>query len=398
MVQEVKRSLPMKNRFRDQFLLDPKIHFLNHGSFGACPRPVFETLIEWQQQIERQPVEVLDRKIRSAMQTARSALAVYLNCAAEDVVYFQNPTTAVNMVMRSLSLNHGDEILSTNHEYGAMDRTWRFYAKNMGVRYINHPMEIPVTSHQAFIDTFWQGVNERTRVIFLSHITSQTALIFPVTEICRMAREAGILTIIDGAHAPGQVPVDLTAIKPDLYTGACHKWMCAPKGSAFLYADQEVQQWLEPLVVSWGYQAEQPSDSRYIDYHEWQGTRDMSAFLSVPAAIDYQRCNDWEQVRTDCHAMLIETRNRLHQLTGLPKICPDGTEWLGQMAAVPLPEMDLSHLMTRLYQEYRIEVPVYRWFGRPFLRVSIQAYNTPKDLEALEEAMAALLPQEFDRR
>jgi isopenicillin-N epimerase len=191
--------------------------------------------------------------------------------------------------------------------------------------------------------------------------------------------------------------VDLNEIAPDIYTGACHKWLCAPKGSAFLYARKEIQAWLDPLVISWGYQAERPSESQFVDYHEWQGTRDMSAFLSVPDAIRFQQENDWERVRSECHAMVIQARDRIHQITGLVKICPDGEEWLGQMAAIPLPELEVSRLKDRLYREYRVEVPVYRWEGKPFLRVSVQAYNTEEDLLALEKALTVLLHEEVMR-
>jgi len=273
----------MTANLRDLFLLNPQIYYLNHGSFGACPRPVFERYQEWQRELETQPVEFLSRRVPTLLQDAREALASYLNCPAEDLVYFPNPTTAINMVARSLDLSPGDEILTTNHEYGAMDRTWRFIAEKTGAKYINHPFPLPVSSPVDFINQFWKGVTPKTKVVFLSQITSQTALTFPVSEICARAREDGILTIIDGAHAPGQIHVDLTALGADIYTGACHKWMCAPKGAAFLYASIEIQSWLEPLVVSWGYQAEQPGESQFIDYHQWQGTRDIAAFLSVPA-------------------------------------------------------------------------------------------------------------------
>jgi isopenicillin-N epimerase len=390
----MKKIQPMTKNFKADFLLDPEIHYLNHGSFGACPQPVFDTLISWQRQIEHQPIEMLDRRFVERMKVARAALAVFLHCEGQDVVCFPNPTTAVNMVARSLDLQPGDEILATNHEYGAMDRTWRFVAQKTGAWYINRSIPLPVTTHAAFVEDFWQGVTDRTRVIFLSHISSPTALIFPVAEICRRAREAGILTVIDGAHAPGQIPVDLSEISADFYTAACHKWMCAPKGSAFLYARREVQKWLEPLVISWGYQSETPSGSQFIDYHEWQGTRDISAFLSVPAAIEYQGKNDWGQVQAHCHELVLEARNRIHQLTGLTRICPDGPQWLGQMAAIPLPELDVSRLKERLYQEYRVEVPVFRWGGSPYLRISVQAYNTIQDLLALEDALTELLPQE----
>jgi isopenicillin-N epimerase len=384
----------MANQLKPHFMLNPEIHFLNHGSFGACPRPVFQTLVEYQTLMERQPIEFLDRKIRERLAEARAGLAAYLNCQVDEIVYFPNPTTAINMVVRGLPLEAGDEILTTNHEYGAMDRTWRFMAERRGWRYLNYPVPLPVTDHAEFVEHFWQAVTDRTRVIFLSHITSQTALTFPVAEICRRARQAGILTIIDGAHAPGQVSVDLADIQPDIYTGACHKWLCAPKGSAFLYASPQAQTWMDPLVVSWGYQAETPSGSQFIDYHQWQGTRDLSAFLSVPAAIRFQAEHNWPQVRAECRALLSETRQRVNELTGLPPICPDTPEWFTQLAAVRLPELDTARLKARLYDEFKVEVPVYRWQGQPFLRISIQGYNTRTDADALVSALGVLLPQE----
>ncbi len=374
-------------------MLDPDIHYLNHGSFGACPEPVFDQMVQFQKELEWEPIDFLDKTILPRMAHARKTLAAYVNCPADDLVYFPNPTTAINMVARSLVLRPGDEILTTNHEYGAMDRTWRFIAEKHGAHYINHPIPLPVTTHEEFVETFWQGVTEKTKVIFLSHITSQTALIFPVKEICRRARQAGILTIIDGAHAPGQIPVDLADIQPDIYTGACHKWLCAPKGAAFLYASKEVQSWLEPLVVSWGYQSENPSDSQFIDYHQWQGTRDVSAFLSVPAAIQFQQDNQWQTVQYHCRELLISAREQLLEVTGLPPICPDRWDWFVQMAALRLPEVDIAKLKTWLYDQYRVEVPVYRWQGEPFLRVSIQAYNTAEDVSALVEGVAKLLKQ-----
>ncbi len=253
---------------RSSFLLDPDIHFLNHGSFGACPRPVFEEYQRWQAELERQPVAFLGRRVNDLLAESRAALAAYLGAAADELVYFPNPTTALNMVTRNLArpdcpahLRAGDEILTTDHEYGALERTWRYICRQTGARTVQQPIPLPVTTHADFVERFWTGVTERTRVIFLSHITSPTALIFPVAEICRRARAAGILTIVDGAHAPGQVALNLGEVGADIYTGACHKWLCAPKGAAFLYARPDVQPWLEPLVVSWGWKAELPGPS-----------------------------------------------------------------------------------------------------------------------------------------
>ena len=392
-------SLPSKA----DFLLDPDIHFLNHGSFGACPRPVFEAYQRWQMELERQPVEFLGRRATELLAESRAALAVYLGAANDDVIYFPNPTTAINMVARNvgrlagdhggspLRLRPGDEILTTDHEYGALDRTWRCVCAQIGARYVHRPIPLPVTTYTDFVERFWAGVTERTRIIFLSHITSPTALTFPVAEICRRARAAGILTIVDGAHAPGQVSLNLTELGADIYTGACHKWLCAPKGAAFLYARPEVQAWLEPLVVSWGWEAERPGPSRFVDWHEWQGTRDLAAYLAVPAAIAFQCEHNWDTVRRRCHRLAVATRRRIVELTDLPPICPD--TWFSQFFAARLPECDLDVLKARLYDEHRIEAPLIRWNGQSFIRVSFQAYNDEADADALAQALAHLLPE-----
>ena len=301
----------MPDSLKHHFLLDPDVVFLNHGSFGACPRPVFETYQRWQCELEQQPVAFLGRRAETLLAEARAGLADYVGAAAGDVVYFPNPTTAINAVARSLRLAPGDEILSSDHEYGAMDRTWRFVCRQTGASYVRRPIPLPVTTHQEFVETFWAGVTAATRVIFLGHITSPTALTFPVAEICRRARAAGLLTIIDGAHAPGQVPLNLRELGADIYTGACHKWLCGPKGAAFLYARPEVQGWLEPLVVSWGWESERPSGARFVDWHEWQGTRDIAAFLAAPAAIAFQAEHDWDTVRRRCRVLASQTRDRI---------------------------------------------------------------------------------------
>jgi isopenicillin-N epimerase len=241
------------------------------------------------------------------------------------------------------------------------------------------------------VEQFWAGVNERTRVIFLSHITSPTALILPVAEICRRARAAGILTVIDGAHAPGQIELDLAALGADFYTGNCHKWLCAPKGSGFLYARPEHQPLLEPLVVSWGWESLNPGASPFLDYFQWLGTDDPSAYLSVPAAIDYQRQHDWPRVRAACRRLAAETRARLQALTGLPELCPDEEQWWQQMVAAALPPCDVLALGQRLWTEFQVEVPVFEWQGQPLIRVSIQAYNQPEHVDRLLAGLQRLL-------
>lgn len=393
------------NPSKELFQLDPQVVFLNHGSFGAVPIPVFERYQSWQRELERQPVEFLGRRAADLLMEARQALGSFLNAHPDDLVFFPNPTTAINMVARNLllpphnnrefpagphRLRPGDEILTTDHEYGAMNRTWRYICRLSGAVYRVLPFALPLEEPQVMVERFWEQVNERTRLIFLSHITSPTALTFPVQEICRRARQAGILCIVDGAHAPGQVALDLEQLGADIYTGACHKWLCAPKGSAFLYARREVQPLLDPLVVSWGYESDNPSNSRFIDYHEWQGTRDLAAYLSVPAAIEFQRQHKWDQVRADCHFLSVQTRRRIEALTGLPSICSEDRFY--QMFTVRLPtSLDLDHFKFDLYDRFRVEAPIILWNNEKFMRLSFQAYNDESDANRLIESLRELL-------
>jgi isopenicillin-N epimerase len=383
------------------FLLDPNVIFLNHGSFGACPKPVFERYQHWQRELELQPVEFLGRRATDRLATARAALADYVGAKTDDLVYFPNPTTALNMAIRNVELRPGDEVLATNHEYGALDRAWMLRCKQTGACYSRHTIPLPVTNHADFVGHFWQGVTANTRVIFISQLTSATGLIFPVQEICRRARERGILTIIDGAHVPGHLPLNLPNLGCDVFAGACHKWLCAPKGSGFVYARPEVQDRLQPLIVSWGWGDEtiEPSPglgaTQFIRFHQWQGTRDLAAYLTVPAAIEFQREHGWDQVRHECHMLALETRDRLNQVTGLPPLSPElagpDQTWFGQLVAVRLPEaVNTEHLKTQLYDEFRIDVPVYEFESFKIMRVSFQGYNTQADADALVAAIGKI--------
>ncbi len=372
------------------FLLDPAVTYLNHGSFGATARPVFQEYQNWQRELERQPVEFLGRRFTSLMFAARKSLAEYVGTDADNLVFTTNATKSINIVAHSLMLGPGDEVLSTNHEYGALDRTWRYLAKEHGFKYINQPINVPLSTANAIEAELWKGVTTHTRVIFISHITSPTALIFPVEHIVRRARSEGIITIVDGAHAPGQIPLQLDALGADFYGGNLHKWLCAPKGAGFLYARPEVQHLLKPLVVSWGYEATNPSASMFIDQQEWTGTRDISAFLSVPAAIEFQKNHDWEKVRCVCHALVIETQDRICGLSSLPPLSDES--WFMQFCSIPLPvNTDLDEVKSRLYKEYRMEVPLISWNGQQLIRVSIQGYNDRKDVDKLVNALGTLL-------
>jgi isopenicillin-N epimerase len=377
---------------RQEFLLDPDVVFLNHGSFGACPRPVFERYQAWQRELEQQPVEFLGRRERGLLAEARAALADYLGCAEDDVVYVANVTTALNIVARSLPLEPGDEILTTDHEYGALERTWTFVAEHRQAQLVIRPLPVPLADPEEVVETVWAGVTARTRVLFLSHITSPTAVRLPIEPLIARAREAGIWTVIDGAHAPGQIDLDLTGLDVDFYGGNCHKWLSSPKGAGFLYVRRELQPLIEPLVVSWGWRPREPGPSVFVDAIERQATHDIAAYLSVPAAIDYQRQRDWPTVRAECHDLARMARRDLARLTGIEPLVADDPRWFAQMATLPLPACDTALLKKRLYDEFRVEIPAGVWGDTPCLRVSVQGYNTRSDIERLLEAVRELLP------
>ena len=373
---------------RNEFLLDPTITFLNHGSFGATPRPVFESYQRWQLTLEREPVEFLGRRANELLRDSRTVLAEYLGTTVDNLAFVTNATTGINTIAHSLKLLPGDEVLSTDHEYGAMDRTWRYLSKKQGFRYINYTLPIPATSKEDFIKSFWQGVTPATRVIYLSHYTSPTAIIIPVEEIVHKARQAGILTVIDGAHAPGQIPLSLDTLGADFYVGNLHKWLCAPKGAGFLYARPEVQASIEPLIVSWGFDESPQTPKNFVNIVEMNGTRDIAAFLAVADAVAFQREHNWPAIQAACHLLAAKARHDIMQLYDLPALYPDSTEWYAQMGTAPLPaDADVSTLAAQLFQDYRIEVPIVTWQGHHLVRFSLQAYNSEEDIDRLVRAL-----------
>ena len=397
---------------RDQFLLDPGLVFLNHGSFGACPREVFARYQQWQLELERNPVEFLGRRSALLLARARARLGDFVGARGDDLVFVPNATTGVNTVARSLDLQRGDEILTTDHEYGACDATWLDVCRRTGARMRRVAIPLPFEP-ETFAQRLMAEVGARTRLIFASHITSTTALVFPVAELCRRARDAGVPSFIDGAHAPGQIALDLGQVGADFYTGNCHKWMCAPKGSAFLHVRPEHQDGIEATVVSWGYVAQaadaagaggpqgkqdQPRQGgghtgfdAYTGHSalerrlQWQGTRDLAAYLSVPAAIDFQARHDWPRQRQRCHDWACETLHAVRARNGLAAAARDDA--CAQMVPIPVRCDDAEGLRTRLFERHRIEVPVTRHGDATFVRLSVQAYNTRADLEALRQAL-----------
>jgi len=376
---------------KSQFLLDNSITFLNHGSFGASPKPIFEEFQRLQLELEQEPVNFIQKKLPVYLKEAKKPLAKFIGCSEEDFFFTPNPTFAVNTIMRSLKLQSGDEILSTNHEYGAMDRTWHFYCKKSGVKYIRQEISLPIVSKQQIIEEFWKGYTANTKVIFLNQISSSTALIFPVKEICEKAQQLGLITIIDGAHVPGHIDLNIQELNPDFYTGTLHKWMLAPKGSSFLYVKKEFQADIDPLVVSWGYESLAPSESLFLDYHEYQGTNDHSAFLCTPKVIQFLEENSWKEKSKDCRKMVLENYQRFCDLVGAKPICPISEEFLGQMASIPIrteKPMDLKEL---LYSKYKIQIPIMPLNGIAYMRYSINVYNSQEDLEVLYQAITDII-------
>ena len=376
---------------KSQFLLDPNSTYLNHGSFGACPKPIFDEFQRFQRELESDPVDFITKKQQKYLKTARESLAKFVGCLAGDLFFTSNPTFAINVIMRSIKLNAGDEILATNHEYGAMDRTWNFYCKKSGAKYIRQSISLPVVSKEQVIAEFWKGYNQNTKVIFLNQMSSATALIFPVKEICDRAKELGLITIVDGAHVPGHIDLDITALNPDYYTGTLHKWMLAPKGSSFLYVKPQLQNDLDPLVVSWGYESVTPGESQFLDYHELQGTRDVSAFLCTPKVVEFLEENNWKAVSKSCKQLVFKNYQRFCDLLNTKPICPITDEFLGQMASVPVNTKKPTELKELLFSKYKIQVPVMPFNGNYYIRFSINAYNSQEDLDLLYGALEEII-------
>ena len=379
------------------FLLDESVVFLNHGSFGACPKPVFESYQKWQLKLERQPVAFLDpdRGLSGWMRDARVALAGELGTAPDNLVGVMNATYGLNIVAQSLDLKEGDEILTTDHEYAALEKTWAYVTRRTGAKIVTVTIPLPLTSEADFTNALREGMTDRTRVVFLSHITSATALVFPIENIVAEARARGIYTVIDGAHCPGHIHLNLDALGADFYSGNCHKWMMAPKGSAFLYVRPELQAMINPLVISHGWTDNNHSPAPFggtpfIDGIEMQGTRDPSAWLAVPDAIAFRAAHQWNTVAADCQRLVQDTAKRVAAWSGLPAFA--SPEFCApQMVAMPVPDCDPVFLKRRLLEDYNIEIPCFKWQAHTIARVSVQGYNTQAQMDLLVKALKAVL-------
>lgn len=391
---------------KDQYLLDPDTVFLNHGSFGACPRDVFDAFQRRQREMESNPVLFLGRRSAELLRASREALAAYVGARADDLVYVPNATTGVNIALNSWPLEPGDEVLTTDLEYGACVAAAQRRCAGAGATLRTVRVPLPLEPAR-FADTMLEAIGPRTRLILVSHVTSVTALVLPLQALVAGARARGVATLIDGAHAPAQVPLELDTLRADVYTGNCHKWLSAPKSSAFLHARPEHHARLHAPVTSWGYVAEALKPGGVSGGHtgfdaylgrttlerrmQWQGTRDIAAALTVPDAIAWQAARDWPAQQARCRAMALALMHRQCARWGLAPIAPD--ESFAQMVPVPVPVAAgrAAELRERLYADHRIEVPVTVHEQQVFVRVSVQAYNDETDLAALEQALERLV-------
>ena len=383
---------------RSKFILDREITFLNHGSYGSCPKPVFEAYQKYQTDLEIHPIKFMQEDVYRLLEISRESLSHYINCDKDDLIFVSNPTQAVGNVIHNISVNINDEILSTNLEYGACDRMWTYDSEQKGYKYIQAEITLPIEDKEIFLNEFWSFSNDQTKYVFISQITSSTGMILPIPEIVAEAKKRGIKTIIDGAHVPAHIALNIKELDPDYYTGALHKWLCCPKGISFLYVKREHQEGIQPMLKSWGWGEEYEefksstqlhSPSRFINVFQWQGTRDMSSFFTVPEAIRFQEEHDWDAVRSRCSNMVIEARNRITEITKLPKICPDN--WLGQMATILFPIDDTVAFKKTLYNDYQIEIPVMAHNENTVFRISIQGYNSEADVDHLINSLEELI-------
>jgi len=384
----------MNQSLKRQFLLDPDIIYLNHGSFGACPKSVFKAYQHWQLELERNPLNYYTRSLEGLftkeasgpLEESRIALADFVNADSEGLIFTPNVTIALNAIAHSIPLDAGDEVLTTNHEYGTIIATWQRKCELSGALLNQISIPLPVTTQSAFVELFWSGVTARTKVILLSHITSATALVLPVKEICKRAREAGIITVIDGAHAVGQIALDILEIDADFYTSNCHKWLLTPKGTAFLSVHPDQRDTFEPLVISWA-EINKPS---FALRHEMWGTRDMAGFLCIPSALQFRNEWDWDAVSRVSRQIVYEYRKKFSQLFEQDLICDES--WLAQMASVLLPvDTDPIALWRYLWEKYRIEAMITRWQNQPILRLGFNGYNTTEELDGLYQAIKQYL-------
>ena len=385
--------------------LDPKVVFLNHGSFGACPREVLAHQAALRSEMEAEPVRFLSRELDERLDAARAALAGFLGADAEDLAFVTNATSGVNAVVRSLAFAAGDELLTTDHAYNACRNALDFAAARSGARVVVAAVPFPVASPDAVLEAVLARVTPRTRLALLDHVTSPTGLVWPIERLIAALAERDIDVLVDGAHAPGMVPLNLATLGATYYSGNCHKWLCAPKGSAFLWVRRDRQADVRPLTISHGANMPRPGRSRFRVEFDWTGTSDPTAWMTVARAIAYVGAllpGGWPAVMARNRALALEARRRLCAAAGTPAPCPD--DMIGSLASVILPDGPAAEigwrrpdpLQWRLFEAWGIEVPVMSWPAPPrrLVRVSAQLYNTGEDFARLAGALAKELAAE----
>ena len=383
--------------------LDPRIDFLNHGSFGACPGVVLERQQELRERLERQPVQFMTRELEPLLDEARTALARFVGADSDGLVFVPNATTGVNTVLRSLRLTPGDELLTTDHVYPACRNALARVAAESGARLVVAHVPFPIDSAAQVLDAILGAVTPRTRLALVDHVTSPTGLVFPVETIVAELERRGVATLVDGAHAPGMVALDVRGVNAGYYTGNCHKWLCAPKGAAFLWARADRRDDLRPLVTSHGASATRPDRARLHVEFDWTGTQDPTPYLTVPAALEAMQAltpGGWPEVRERNRRLALEARRILCEALGIAPPSPESM--IGALAAVPLPPGSpnpqvlstwMDPLQQALVERHRIEVPIFPHPAPPqrVLRVSAQLYNEPVQYERLASALVDLL-------
>lgn len=384
--------------------LDPAIQFLNHGSFGSCPLSVQARQQMLRQVLERDPVQFLVRDLEAKMDEARAKLAAFVGADRDDLVFVPNATSGINTVLRSLEFSAGDELLVTNHEYNACRNALDFVASRSGARVLVVEIPFPLSDSSIALDRVIAAVTERTRLVLIDHVTSQTGMVLPLKGIIHQLTERGVDVLVDGAHAPGMIPLKITELNPTYYTGNCHKWLCAPKGAGFLYVQKARQSGIRPLTISHGANSMRTDRSRFQVEFGWTGTADPTPYLCVPAALEAlesQVLGGWAEVMRRNRELALGARRLLCDRLGIAIPCPD--EMIGALASIPLPDSTESQstsplysdpLQTRLRSRHGIEVPVIPWprWPKRLLRISAQLYNSLPQYAQLAEAIRAECP------
>ena len=387
-------QLPNPSELAAYWMLDPSVVFLNHGSFGACPREILDRQTALRAQMETDPVRFLTRELEALLDHSRATLAALLNTSPDNLAFIPNATTGVNAVVRSLAFLPDDEILTTDHDYNACRNALQEAARRTGARLVVARVPFPVQSEDEIFAAIMEAVTDRTRLVLLDHVTSPTSLVFPVERIVRALESFGVDVLVDGAHAPGMVPLDLDALRPAYYTGNCQKWLCAPKGSAFLYVRPDRQALVQPTTISHGYNTPRPGRNYLHTMFDWTGTQDPTPWLCVGDAIEW--CDSLlpggiGELMERNHSLAVVARRVLCAALGCEPPCPE--TMLGSMATIPLPAPvtleGTDPLQVRLLRDYSIEAPVIRWGDPPArgLRISAQAYNSPDQYGYLAQAL-----------